>query len=80
MGPILYARAVDFAVHVLLAGDAAEDEERVVIAIADFCGQTDGGEAVDELFEAVLSLSLVCAGRCISTLPAPVLAEVAHQW
>ncbi len=80
MGPVLHARAVDFAVHVLLAGNATEDEEGVVLAIADFSGQTDGGEAVDELLEAVLSLSLVCAGRCISTLSALVLAKGAHQW
>jgi len=37
---------------VLLAGHAGEHKDGMVLAIADFGGQADGGEALYQLFEA----------------------------
>jgi len=44
---------------VLLAGDAGEDEEGVVLAIADFCREADRSEPFDQLFEAGLRSAFI---------------------
>jgi len=50
---------------VLFAGDLAEDQEGVVLAVADFGSKTDGCESFGEVLEAFRSLFLVCL-RCVS--------------
>jgi hypothetical protein len=44
----------------LFTGDLAEDEEGVVVAIADFGSETDRRESFGELLEAFSGLLLVC--------------------
>jgi len=49
---------------VFFAGDLAEDQEGVVLAVADFCSKTDRCESFGEVLEAFRSLFLVWRRLC----------------
>jgi len=53
---------------VLLAGDAGEDEEGVVLATAHFGREADGGEAFDEFFEPGRGFGSVCMRSLVLAL------------
>jgi hypothetical protein len=62
-------RSIDFAKEVLFRSYLDEDKEGVVLAIADFGGQSNLGEPLYELLKGrdgillVCTLSMICQSR-----------------
>ena len=68
MDPVSDSTPIDLCIHMLLAGDFDKDQERVVLAIADFCGEAHAVEAFDECFEPFLSFRLICKAVSINNI------------
>lgn len=60
--PVAKAGAVDLLREEVGGCDLDKDEEGFVFSMANFGGQADGGEGLDELYKACLSFVAFCGG------------------